>query len=429
MSVFGRALAYLKELETILNGGVADIDLRQLRADTLAINGTDMPDHVVKQWSEVLLAVSPTLYNYGRELARVHIYLQGRRSSLLMLQRIVWSLETMVILISTVSVGSICKAAAQTTTKFAFAGTAVSIGMITTFSFFMFGLLSAWSASMNEMYRKLLFQQNSPLNSVLLRYADLMSSRFIVMLTAAVATGRDVRTEVITYAKNVEAGNVASRAFANCQSAGGGSVTTTCDLAGLDACNLVSQYSVSNVGSFVKAYCPPALAEIADGLIDMLDGGIERYIQSGLWRDIDAGVNMLRMLVLLQYDTGSDASSLTPDVIQDIVAKELAPILMLKGAQFSRAVSTANSDLVAAGLVESEQQSEGPGAESRCFQQCMVSSPSCKVALYDPSKSVCFKSSDISAFSPMVGQNFFYGAKQPLRLEYKLVQVNTDAPI
>ncbi len=420
MSMFGKALALLQQTETVLREQLNDVDLHQLRADTVAARGGALSPSAVERWKEVLLAVSPTMYDLGREMLRVHSYMDSRRKSLLMMQRIVWTVEAMVVMLSVISIGATLQGAGKREA----AGKAVSAGMIVGLALFMFATLGSWSASMNEMYRKIRFQQNSPLHSVLLRFSDRLSAKFIVVFVAAIVTGRDVRRDVALYISDSKQSEAHAKAWANCKGARKPADDAGCVYAGLTACSLASTYTVSELDRYIAGYCTPMLVDIADALIDLSDNGTDRYLRGELWASVDTGVEAVRHLVMTQYDDefDGDEPSYSADVVEAIVHGELVPALMLAGVQLSRtfdvhgavdAASLSSVGLAAAAGDPADASKfgggdgssvTGPADEALCFRSCMAS-PGCRVAYFrNPAQTgehgVCYVGSSYRAVGP-----------------------------
>ena len=403
--MFGRSLALLQQAEAILKDQLSDIDLHQLRADTAAsrAGGSRLSASATQRWSEVLVAVSPTLYDFGREMMRVHQYLERRRKSLRMMQRIVWSLEAMVILLAFVSIAAAMQGASGGDS----AATAVSVGMVIGLTLFMFASLGSWLTMLNEMNRNVSFQQNSPLHSAMLRFSDRLSSKFIVVFAAAILTGRDVSRDVANFIVESKQNQQNALTWASCAGAGAPRPLPSCVFSGLTACSVRSTYTIAQLDRYVRVYCPTYLVDMADGMIDLVDNGTDRFARPQLWSTVDAGVNALRRLVLTEFDDAllSDSQpTYTPDVVETVVREELAPVLQMRGLElpyaFDRSDANTDAALAASGMSRGAlavlDESGGPptdfgaaGAlpgpddEALCFRSCM-SSPHCKVAFFRP---------------------------------------------
>ena len=382
--MFGRSLALLQQTEVILTQDLHGVDLHKLRQETAA--GTSMSDATAQVWTDVLLAVSPTLFDLGRELLRVHRFMDRRRDSMKVMQQIIWTLEAILIVMLVMSIGHVL----QGSDKRDSSGSAVSVGIIIALGFFMFGAMGSWLAVVNEMYRKLRFQQNSPLNSVLLRFSDRTSSTFIVVFVAAATTGRDVRQSIAAFMKERANRDSIASQWSNCKK-GVSKSAASCDFSGMDACTLAPYYSTPELTAKIRANCRATLVDIADALIDVADNGTSRYVRLDLWSAIDKGVQAVRKLVLTRYDDielSAEQPAYSPDMIATIAREELAPCLKLPGVQLSLAFnalseSTVKSSGMAAlsGQVIDPSRMEGPDGEALCFRSCM-DSKDCKVAYF-----------------------------------------------
>ena len=405
MSMFGRSLALLQQTEVILTQELEGVDLHKLRTETAS--GNAMSDATAQAWTNVLLSVSPTLFDLGREMLRVHRYMDRRRESMVVMQRIIWTLEAILIVLLVMSIGHVLQGSDQRDST----GAAVSVGIIIALGFFMFGALGSWLAVVNEMYRKLRFQQNSPLNSVLLRFSDRTSSSFIVVFVAAATTGRDVRQSIAAYMKERATRDTAAAQWSNCKKGSAkATAASSCEFSGLDACSLSPFYSAPELTAKIRSNCRSTLVDIADALIDIADNGTSRYVRLDLWTAIDRGVQAVRKLVLTRYDDvelSAEQPTYSPDVIAAIARDELAPCLKLPGVQLSHAFGALSPATVASsgmaelsGDVIDPGRINGPDGEALCFRSCMDSSD-CKVAYFaqggSKTKAACYVGTDYKA--------------------------------
>lgn len=336
MAVYGRSVSLLRQIQTILNEQLGGVDLHGLRRETLGnhldTTGTiernsTSPDATASRWRDVLAAVSPSIVQYGNELQRVEEYVSKRSSAILGMARVIWSLEAMVVLIVSMTIGQMLKQS-EAGAAGDLAGLAVSIGSVVAFTMVLLAVFLSLNVHVNEMYRKISFMKASPLLTVLRGYSNALCTKQIVVVMAALATGSNAAQALKFYFDSP---------FASTSGVGpcgtdkvlGPDGERDC-VASVDLCK-ASTMTMAYMVPFIKAYCTAQLVEIADALIDLQQNGVGRYEEVTLWNNVNDGVDAVRMLVETTYDITDPARSLTRETLLAAVQAQVIPLLRLPG--------------------------------------------------------------------------------------------------
>ena len=418
-SMYGRALSLLRQVSVVLNEQLVDVDLFALRRDTVG-NMTSaqltggggsgsMAESTATMWRDVLAAVSPPLVEFGRELARVQQYIEEQRASVLSMQRVIWAMEAMTVIMAYMTLSSLLR---RSQTDNDVGGGAVGVGVIVAVSLFMLAMFGSWNASVNEMYRKVNFQANSPLQAVLVTYARSLSGKMIVVMMAAVVTGRNVGGELKQFQdSNTRFNSAWASATATCGKKTAGSAPD-CNVAGLDPCDTASYYTLTSMVHTIKGYCTYLLVDIVDGLIDLKELGVDRYEEATLWRAVNLGVDAVRRLAMTEYDAGGPTTFLTASAVRHAVEYEVAPVLCLPGVELRGQIVPVGSPLTAVSdgkltLLNGDDDAR-PMSQAQCTRSCIASPSQCVFAYYNDN-GMCYTASDVknvvSGFEPATTAN------------------------
>ena len=342
MAAYGRSVSLLRQIQTILNEQLGGIDLYALRLETMGGNSdprTTIAQNaanatsVATRWRDVLAAVSPSIVAYGLELRSALDGLAERTSSIVVMARIIWALEFMIVLLVSLTIQkTLQQSAADSATDLA--GLATSLGAIAAFALLLLALFGAWNTKINEMHRQVAFMQASPLVTVLAGYSNQLCAKQIVAVMAAVATGGSVAEALAAYsASPISAGDpYLSGTAGACASQAGAPRQGVSDVGcggGFDPCNAAAYTMAYMVPALQSGVCVGALVDIADALIDLKQNGVDRYDEAALWDGVRAGVDAVSALIETSRDAGDPARMLTRDTARDAIQQQVLPVLQL----------------------------------------------------------------------------------------------------
>jgi hypothetical protein len=392
MTSYGRAISLLRQAEVILVEQVS-VDLRVLRSDTAATGGGSATDccglsvPVQARWRDVLVAVSPTLVLYGRELDRVDDYTRKQLRSLQFMAGMVCFIEYVVLFLAFIvfcnnfsgNRGDVFRVSVT-------AGIVIVVALVLTLIF------ATWACGLNESHRKLRFLQDLPVKHELDRFRSRLSRTFIVKLVASVLSGHDLVAEMTPAIDDVNGRQQAC-------GAGGAGGNVSCATSGIDACTLAS-ITMATLPSHINNHCTANLLTVLDTLIELQELGVDRYDQAALWRGVQRGVDVVGDLVLTANDDDPQRA-LTPDVVERIVRVELAPILCLPGVEIRDAFALVAPTSPPPGRVVAVESVDADVdvARAKCFQTCMNMPGSCAVAHFDAATRTCYSADSYSALS------------------------------
>ena len=397
--MYGRSVTLLRQIATMVDD--TGIDMVSLRSETIGISSdpsstitmnSPAPATTAAKWRDLLAAVSPTAVQFGVELARVDQYLKQRMSSIVQMQRTIWALEAMVVFLIVLAISKTLQRAGGDLAGKDLGGVSVTLGVVTAMTLLMLAVFGCWSANINEMYRKLSAMQSSPLLSVLQGFGNALAGQQIVHLMAAVADGTDVAEAI--------------RAFAppgypvQCKTVSEGAAKA-------------GTYTMAYMVPVIQEFCSSPLIVIAEALADLQQNGVDRYDENSLWTGVRDGVDALRRLVLVEYDTGDPARTLTRDAVAEVVRTQVLPVLQLPGVvlkgQFvpSNAVLQSDGftiDVTKADAVAGLKQVGDPfGAgrtQPRCTRTCLSAGTTgtCVMSYFEASTATCYSSTTYGPF-------------------------------
>jgi hypothetical protein len=440
MAVYGRAVSLLRQIQTILNDQLVGVDLFALRIETL---GSQLePNSTITKnstsamstgtrWRDVLAAVSPSIVEYGLELARVNTYLKARLSAIRMMARVIWALEAMLILLVSLTIGRMLKQSEGD--KNDLGGIAASLGAIVSFTLILLAVFGCWNTTINEMYRKVAFMQLSPLLTVLRGYSNALCTKQIVVVMSAIATGANVAESLQAYAAGPLSDGDTSiiDAAGPCSSSGSVKGVVASDagcMAAIDPCS-ASKYTMAYMVPVIQAYCTAPLVEIADALIDLQQNGVDRYDEPVLWNNVNDGIDALRLLVETVYDVGDPARGLTRDTLVAAVQAQVLPVFRLPGVELrgqfvpSSAVLANDGATIQQALAFSHgglrainQTTHGsvlatmpqPQCTRTCLAGGIASPPTAVLSYYDAGTQTCYTA---SKYAPMSAALTFTGSE------------------
>jgi hypothetical protein len=446
MAVYGRSVSLLRQIQTILNEQLMGVDLFALRAETLGnqmqpvstiAQNSGSPVTTATRWRDVLAAVSPSIIEFGLELQRVNTYLEERTSAIRLMSRVVWSLEAMVILLVSMTIGRMFKQSEGDNNDLA--GLAASVGSVVAFTMVLLAVFGCWNTTVNEMYRKIVFMEMSPLLTVLRGYSNALCTKQIVVVMSAVSTGSNVAQALQAYAAGPLSANDTAMKEMGGPCSGSGSVAgqgasdAGC-MAAIDPCQ-ASKYTMAYMVPVIQAYCSAPLVEIVDALIDLQQNGVDRYEEASLWNNVNDGVDALRMMVEAAYDIADPARSLTRDTLLAAVRAQVLPVLRIPGivlrgqfvpsskilARDGASVDPAAAFAAGGGLLPLNHMNEDAAAHApvarngsmpqpQCTRTCLSSGQNgtAVFSYYDPGSQTCYAS---PKYVPL-GEGFVFTGSQ-----------------
>jgi hypothetical protein len=385
MSLFGRALTLLKEVNITLNEDLSDIDLVALKAST-----TDVLDaNALARWVRLLEAVSPPLVVMGRELTSAEAFVERRRKATRTIQSMMCTTGAVLTVIVALSVWRmmVVPSLPQKT---------IGVGMLLCFLLGFFGLIKSWIIMLVERLDRFDDQNDGPVMNALRKYRLTLSNKIIVQYSAAYTTGSGMSTLMDRIAKLNDDSVTETRA--GCEGASATYAATSCEMP-IDTCKPLD--SLPPLEDAVKRYCRPLMIEMLDRLQEIkLD--VDQYDRPLLWRDVESGVEEMRRLIYTQYDvrTVTDAASapggLTRESALQILDNEVIPVLSLPAVEIS---SFRTSNLAAVAKKQTQP------SKTACWRSC-VGDPLCVMAMYEETSSTCVKSEDYAG--AIEGENLAY---------------------
>ena len=411
MSLFGRALTLLKEVNITLNEDLSDIDLMALKASTTEA----MDANALARWVRLLEAVSPPLVTMGRELTSAEAFVERRRKATRTIQSMMCTTGSVLTIIVALSVWRMM-------TVPSLPQKTVGVGMLLCFLLGFFGLIKSWIIMLVERLDRFDDQNDGPVMNALRKYRLTLSNKVIIQYSAAYTTGSGMSTLMDRIA-NMNNDDVTQTvgARAGCTNPSSTYASGNCEMP-IDTCKPID--SLPPLEDAVKRYCRPLMTEMLDRLQEIkLD--IDQYDRPLLWRDVDSGVEELRKLIYTQYDvkTATDAASspggLTREAAFQILDNEVIPLLSLPAIEIS---SFRLSNLSAIVSKTKEKQL----SKNACWRSCL-GDPHCVMAMYDETSSTCLKSEDYAG--AIEGGNMAYVSKtrdsKPVLLRQPTADSNT----
>jgi hypothetical protein len=321
VSMHGRALLHLRQVETLLKRDLVHIDLKLLRARS---SGAAITDDTAATWRDVLVVIAAPLTELSLEMARLEAAVKRRESELLAMKRVVIAVMTCTIILAYVAIARVYMSTPNTIIANVSAGTIMFVVMV------LFTLLGTWSVSLDEDFRKTRAQTiHSQLHNVLKVYRVHLSDRFIVRIMSSIVTGGDPIKDVVDTRDDVRA--VLDKDD-SCD--GDGKTNITCETGGFDACNPATRnlLTVAGIGELIQKYCVPLLQDMADKLIEIKEEGVDRFDQAELWRCVNTGVDEVKATVESRFDHGSVLRDFDESALGKIMRTDIADIFKLDAA-------------------------------------------------------------------------------------------------
>jgi hypothetical protein len=388
MALFGKAISILRQLEVVLTEQLS-VDLRVLRMDTDA-GGTgsttdsgNLTPSARARWLEVLVAVAPATVTFGREMNRVDAYVKQRLRSIVFMAAMLYMVE-LAALFGCFMV--VCNT--LTTARGDVARLAVSVSVTAIFASALLALFATCKANLNEMHRTLQFQHSLPVFHELDRFRSKLARAFVVRLVASVASGHDLPTALIDAFADVD------NRFSDCSND-----VQSCEVSGIDACQLPA-ITMATLPDYLNKQCTGNLLSVLDMLIELKELGVDRYDQGALWRGVQAGVDAVGSLVLVEFDDDDPAKdALTPDAVAAVVAREVAPILCLTCVELKAAFRLGpDAGRVLPQTPIADEGSLDPAqAEGACYRSCRDAAD-CAVG-YVSASGACYSASSYDALT------------------------------
>lgn len=374
MSLFGRSLALLKELNITLNEDLADIDLMALKAATGSLDS-----NALARWVRLLEAVSPPLVMMGKDVTSAEAFVERRRSSTRTMQKMMCTMGaalTIIISLSTWQMMSVSSLPQKT----------LGVGLLLCCLLGFFALIKTWIVMLVERLDRYDAQNDSPVMNVLRKYRITLSDKFIVQYSAAYTTGRNMKGLMDRISPDDDADNANSSDASQQPGRCGRNNSTyngeTCELP-VDPCTPTDL--LPPLDDVVKRYCKPIMTDMLDRLQEIKDD-VTQYDRILLLNDVDSGINELRKLVYLQYDiqgvvdSSSDGGGVTRTAAMRVMDDEIIPIL--KQPTIDLSIFRASNP----SMTGTQQKSK-----NACWRSC-TDDVTCMVATYDETTKMCVKS-------------------------------------
>lgn len=323
-----RALLQLRQIETILARDLVHVDLKQLRARS---NGGKISEDTALVWKDVLVAVAMPLSELANEVARLEEFVESRKRALLAIKRVLGVTQAITVLVAFVALARVYASADNTETDGLIRNN-ITAGIIVFIVMILFSMYGTWKVTLDEDYKKVWTQVNTPIYSAIRVYKTHLSDRFIVKLMAAIVAGLDPLAEVV----ELKAGVVEDVQAATDQDAcaPGAGAKVECEIAGITVCDpgVRNRLSIAGMHMVIRDYCAPILVDMADKLIDLKDHGIDRYDRNALWDCVDVGVAGVKQIIEARYDDASPLANFSEASAIAVVRNEVVPLFKVGGA-------------------------------------------------------------------------------------------------
>lgn len=385
MSIHGRSILHLRQLETILQRDLAHVDLRLLRAQS---GGPVIPDDVAMTWRNVLAATAPTLIALSKEITASEQFVEQRKRTMLTIKRVILVIKCIIILVSYIALSRVYsnpnEAIEMMIRDNIFAGIVIVIVIV------LLMLLGVWVATMNDSYMKLREQIDSPLHEGLRVFKTHLADRMIVRIMWHISSGTDPMSEFNKKANEEAEDDEAEYEGTECDNQK--TRLDNCEMAGIDPCSpeVRNQLNLAGVHVFIKKYCTPILQDMADVLGEIKDRGVDNYDQNALWKCVHSGVETVQHLVQTRFDTDSPLLNFDDSIAMSVVKTDVVGAFRLGAAVLEKAFSIGNGVAQgSSGAISSNQNPikrwakvpVPPGNRELCFAYCRASK-TCTAAYY-----------------------------------------------
>jgi len=412
-----RALLQLRQIETILTRDLAHVDLKQLRARS---SGGKISEDTALVWKDVLVAVAMPLSELANEIARLDEFVESRKRSLLAIKRVLVITQGITVLVAFVALARVYASADNTDTDGHIRNN-ITAGIIIFIVMILFSMYGTWKVSIDEDFRKVFSQVNTPIYNAIRVYKTHLSDRFIVKLMAAIVAGLDPLTEVVELKAGVVEDVQAATDQDACAPDAGAKVE--CEIAGITVCDpgVRNRLSIAGMHLVIRDYCAPILVDMADKLLDIKDNGIDRFDRNTLWDCVDVGIAGVKQLIEARYDDASPLANFGEASAIAVVRQEVVPLFKVGGAalidtfladkgkspgpatdpSWRRLVPVAattgpgGEPLAPAAAAAAAEDDEDPNAYTRtverpeCFAACR-SAAACTAAYYHQASGQCY---------------------------------------
>lgn len=315
MSIHERSVMYMRQLETLLKGDLAHIDLRSLRSQS---TGTISEDTAMS-WKNVLAVTAPTLVSLDKEIDAIEDFVKNRERALLRIKRVLLVIKAFILMISYIVLIRIysnpLSAVEMQMRNHVFAGTVIFLVI------FMNMLLGVWSVTLDESFTSAKAQIQLPVHESLKAFKTHVSSRLVVKIMGHITSGKDPLEEFKN--KVEEEINAVKDSVLDCPKEE--KPKQTCETAGIDACSEDAKtlMTYASIHVFIRKYCSTILRDMADYLISVKEDGVMQYDQRALWSCVDNGVNSVQQLIQSQYDNSSEIMHMDQTIALEVVRSQV----------------------------------------------------------------------------------------------------------
>lgn len=388
MAAGGRAMALLRQVSTILNEDLNDIDLVVLKAATVAAPNSQVvvqDANVISQWARIIDSVAQPLVSMSKDVKVMQTYFESRVKQNKRTRQMLYTTSASVACAGIVLLASLL----STSEDYVQVGTIT--GVVLSLFIAYICMVRVWLRMMDEQLDKIdfLYGPSAPVMSMLVRYKLTLADKVIIQLVYAVRLGR---TDIIATILQKVANGEWNSSVPNC----GKNVTDRdydCTFP-LDTCVPID--ALPSTAEMVSKYCANTLRDMADRL-QQIKTTIDTFYRPKLWKCVAQGVDSVRDVIeagrdaRLQNDTRPD---LTRDSVRSFITREVAPILSIDASEV-RFLQFPPLPLPFTAFMDGVD-GEFSASRTSCWRKA-IDTPNAQGALYDDKAQVCRLISDLPA--------------------------------